>query len=195
MGAFTKRMTEETTSPSKVYQGKAKYNAKYSDKILWGPPSSATTSTICFAESPKMSTPCTCQNSPGARSTLSNRPSVTVQTRYMDMLLGLDTIPTLHKIYAALFTWLLLAGYIVFPATFTTLNDSSKVAQAAANGTEVERDVLNTVKNAPVLYIAVICCIIGAIGMIALWWRWKHNYIWVINHIFQYEFYSLPSVK
>jgi hypothetical protein len=36
-----------------------------------------------------------------------------VQTRYMTMLLGLDTIPRLHNILVSFFTWILLAGFVV----------------------------------------------------------------------------------
>ena len=32
--------------------------------------------------------------------------------------------------------------------------------------------------------IAWICCGIGAIGMVWLWWRWRNNYIWILNRIF-----------
>jgi hypothetical protein len=37
-----------------------------------------------------------------------------IQTRYMTMLLDLDTIPRLHNIYASFFTWILLAGFVIF---------------------------------------------------------------------------------
>jgi hypothetical protein len=36
-----------------------------------------------------------------------------VQTRYITMLLGLDTIPRLHNILSSFFTWILLAGFVV----------------------------------------------------------------------------------
>jgi hypothetical protein len=45
------------------------------------------------------------------------RPSIprqnSVQTCYMNMLLDLDAIPSLHNIYASFFTWILLAGLYV----------------------------------------------------------------------------------
>ncbi|MCJ1391376.1 hypothetical protein MMC18_004240 [Xylographa bjoerkii] len=100
----------------------------------------------------------------------------------MEMLLDLDKIPRLHNIYASFFTWLLLAGYVVFPATFTTVNHDNKITQAAQ--TELERQILTEVRNAPLLYIAAICCIVGGSGMIWLWWKWRSNYIWMINRIF-----------
>ncbi|MCJ1243330.1 hypothetical protein MMC30_000527 [Trapelia coarctata] len=150
-------------APSKAYYGKA------SD---WVPLS--TTLTTCTTTNG----PITSTERPG----LVHRPSV--QTRYMDMLLGLDEIPRLHNILASFFTWILLAGYVVFPATFTSLNRSKNLAQAAVDGNEFEKSVLNTVRNAPLVWIATICCILGASGMAWLWWRWRSNYIWVINRIF-----------
>ncbi|MCJ1384488.1 hypothetical protein MMC17_007605 [Xylographa soralifera] len=121
-----------------------------------------------------------------AASSTSARPHLVTQssthTRYMEMLLDLDKIPRLHNIYASFFTWLLLAGYVVFPATFTTVNKSNKITQAAQ--TELERQILSEVRNAPLLYIAAVCCIVGSSGMIWLWWKWRSNYIWMINRIF-----------
>ena len=92
------------------------------------------------------------------------------------MLLELDEIPRLHNIYASFFTWILLAGYIVFPATFTSLNKNDKLAQAA-KGNEIENEILNGVRNAPLIYIAAFCCGIGAVGMVWLWWKHRGNYM------------------
>ncbi|KAF4537986.1 uncharacterized protein LTHEOB_11111 [Lasiodiplodia theobromae] len=43
----------------------------------------------------------------------------TTQTQYVDLLVRLDEIPRWHNIVCAFCSWLLLAGYLVFPATFT----------------------------------------------------------------------------
>jgi len=56
---------------------------------------------------------------PPLRSALPSRPPVlprqnSVRTRYMDMLLAMDTIPRLHNILASFFTWILLAGFVIF---------------------------------------------------------------------------------
>jgi hypothetical protein len=42
------------------------------------------------------------------------------------------------------------------------------------------------VKNIPLLVIAGICTGIGAAGMVWLWWRWRQNYVWLLNKIFLY---------
>ena len=127
-------------------------------------------------------------NIPMAASSSPVRPHLVIQsqsyTRYMEMLLDLDKIPRLHNICASFFTWLLLAGYVVFPATFTTVNKDNKITQAAQ--TELERQILNGVRNAPLLYVAAVCCIVGSSGMIWLWFKWRSNYVWMINRIFLY---------
>ncbi|KAH8756143.1 hypothetical protein BGZ57DRAFT_909417 [Hyaloscypha finlandica] len=102
-----------------------------------------------------------------------------VQTRYMDMLLALDTIPRLHNILASFFTWILLAGFVIFPGTFTSLSTSDKI-----NGNHTAAEVLKSIKHVQLLVIAGVCCGIGAGGMIWLWWRWRENFVWLLNKIF-----------
>jgi hypothetical protein len=105
-----------------------------------------------------------------------------MQTQYMGMLLGLDTIPRLHNIMASFATWILLAGFIIFPGTFTTIQrlDNSQAVQ----GNAAASSVLDGFKNTPLLVVAGICCGIGAAGMIWLWWTWRTNYVWLLNKIF-----------
>ena len=45
------------------------------------------------------------------------------QTRYVRMLLALDNIPPLYNLLASFFTWILLAGFILFPGTFASWKD------------------------------------------------------------------------
>jgi hypothetical protein len=102
-------------------------------------------------------------------------------SRYMEMLLQLDKIPSFHNFFISCFTRLLLAGFIVSPATFTS---KSNAAKNAANGNQTEQVILNTVQNVPLLWVATIFCLIGAIGISWLWWRWNGNYVWLVNKIF-----------
>jgi hypothetical protein len=107
-----------------------------------------------------------------------------VQTRYMNMLLAIDQIPRFYNILAACSTWLLLAGYLVFPSTFTSLSKSDVLNTDNGEDAVVKKAILKTVKNAPFLWIAGACCIIGGAGMVWLWVRWRDNYVWLINRIF-----------
>lgn len=67
-----------------------------------------------------------------------------MDTKYVNMLLALDSIPRLHNIFASFFTWILLAGFVLFPGTFTSLQD----AQADVSN-EVGKRVLKVVAHVP----------------------------------------------
>lgn len=103
-------------------------------------------------------------------------PAGQVQTRYVNMLLALDDIPQMFNLMASFFTWILLAGFVLFPGTFTSLQ------QQQLGG--VGAQVLDVVSNIPLYIIAWVCTGIGGVGMIWLWWRWQLNYIWIVNRIF-----------
>ncbi|OJD21251.1 hypothetical protein ACJ73_07411 [Blastomyces percursus] len=81
-------------------------------------------------------------------------------TPYMAMLLRAERIPILHNMLAAFFTWILLAGYLVFPGTFTSIRASSALQPGADKGAPTNM-VAHAVQNAPLLWIAAICCLIG----------------------------------
>jgi len=108
------------------------------------------------------------------------RPSPSqINTTYMNMLLALDSIPRLYNILASLFTWILLAGFLLFPGTFTSLRNNREELT-----NEVGRLVLDVVVHVPLFTIGFVCSGIGAAGMCYLWWRWMHNYVWLVNRIF-----------
>jgi hypothetical protein len=109
------------------------------------------------------------------------RRRTTARTRYIDMLLGLDHVSPFHNILASLSVWILLAGYIVFPATFNTLQKDKYDDKA---DTELEQHALDTVRNVPLLYVAAFACGLGVAGCLWLWWQHRKNYVWVINRIF-----------
>jgi hypothetical protein len=106
-----------------------------------------------------------------------------VQTRYMNMLLSLDNIPRSHNILVACSTWIFLAGFVIFPGTFTSLQKSDTLQDNKSENV-VEHAILHTVKNAPLMWVAGSCCIIGGLGMAALWIKWRANYVWLISRIF-----------
>lgn len=97
------------------------------------------------------------------------------------MLLGLDAVSNFHNILASLFVWTLLAGYIVFPATFNSLQKPSYDDKA---DTKLKAQALATARNLPLLYVAAVACGIGIVGCMWLWWKHRGNYVWVINRIF-----------
>jgi hypothetical protein len=65
-------------------------------------------------------------------------------TKYVNMLLALDKISGFHNILASFFVWILLAGFVLFPGTFTSLQN-----QKVITGSDVGKKVLNTVAHVP----------------------------------------------
>lgn len=67
-----------------------------------------------------------------------------MDTKYVNMLLALDSIPRLHNMMASFFTWILLAGFVLFPGTFTSLQN---VQGNVSN--EVGKEILGAVTHIP----------------------------------------------
>jgi hypothetical protein len=61
------------------------------------------------------------------------------QTRYMNMLLALDDIPPLFNLMASFFTWILLAGFVLFPGTFASWKNQ--------NTSETETQILGLINK------------------------------------------------
>ncbi|OPB43631.1 hypothetical protein A0O28_0099190 [Trichoderma guizhouense] len=107
-------------------------------------------------------------------------------SRYVQMLLQQDDIPLLHNILASVFVWLLLAGFLVFPGTFTSLQAS--VAKQGDNdhtfSDQAAKLLVKSIKNIPLLVIAAVMCGISAIGMLTLTILHAKNYVWIVNKLF-----------
>jgi hypothetical protein len=101
------------------------------------------------------------------------------QSRYMRMFLELDTVPWLQNILASLSTWLLLAGYTVFPGTFTSIRNSQALENAGRTG----KIIVKTFQNLPLLVVAALFCATGASGMSWFGWKWQDNYMLLLNKI------------
>ncbi|KAF5361860.1 hypothetical protein D9756_002179 [Leucocoprinus leucothites] len=63
------------------------------------------------------------------------------RSQYMQMLLALDDIPFIYGICASAFTWILLAGFILFPGTFT--NTLRKLDLGNGIGARVVNKIVN----------------------------------------------------
>jgi hypothetical protein len=64
------------------------------------------------------------------------------RSQYMQMLLALDDIPMIYNLSASFFTWILLAGFILFPGTFTSL-------QTVDLGSGLGAALVNRIVNLP----------------------------------------------
>lgn len=103
------------------------------------------------------------------------------QTRYMVMCTQSNQARKRYTIGAALFSWLILAGYLVLPNTFTSLQ-SSKTLSGSKGGQLLQ----STVQNVKLLPFAGVLCLIGVAGISRLWYKWRRNYVWLITYIFMY---------
>ena len=65
-----------------------------------------------------------------------------MDTQYVNMLLALDDIPKLHNMLAKFFNWILLAGFVLFPGTFTSLENLGGSGQ-------VEQQLVHAVTSIP----------------------------------------------
>ncbi|KAJ5640333.1 uncharacterized protein N7484_008195 [Penicillium longicatenatum] len=126
------------------------------------------------------------------------RKLVTVEKHYLDRL-GYDdseqgTLYTkllrqeaqmkwTYNIYASAANWALLAGYLVVPGTFTSLEDSDELKQSL-KGNYAGRMLLSTIQNPPLLVIACLFFAIGAITLAWLFISFRYSYPWLINRIF-----------
>jgi hypothetical protein len=81
--------------------------------------------------------------------------------------------------------WALLAGYLVVPGTFTSLQSSGQV-EHALQANKAGRTMLHTIQHPPLLSIA--CCLLVG-GIAAFVWllhfpKLRGNYVWLINKLF-----------
>lgn len=103
----------------------------------------------------------------------------------MEMLLHLDRIPRLHNILAASFGWILLAGFLIIPGTFTSFKETEAYENASGDdASRLASQILKAIDNVPLLYVSAISSGVGALGCLWLWYRWRRNYVWLINRIF-----------
>ncbi|KAG5992964.1 hypothetical protein E4U54_003497 [Claviceps lovelessii] len=118
--------------------------------------------------------------------------SDTAHSRYVQMLLDVDDIPILHSMLASFFVWLLLAGFLVFPGTFTTIQRSiegkhsqqQQQQQQQQQWTDQTTDLLlESVKNIPLLVTASVACGLSIAGMAVLALRHLENYVWMLNKL------------
>ncbi|KAH3056564.1 hypothetical protein KXW16_005579 [Aspergillus fumigatus] len=82
---------------------------------------------------------------PGIRHTNTN---LTVETEYMLMVLELENIHWSYNFLSSFASWVLLAGYLVIPGTFTTLQKSENLKSGLQDG-RAGKAILSTIQNPP----------------------------------------------
>lgn len=111
----------------------------------------------------------------------------TTETKYMQMLLHLDRIPRVYNFLAGLFTWILLASFLIIPGTFTSFKNSDVFKNIENNDDKsnaVAKAILESAANVGLLWLSGAFCVIGGTGCLFLWARWRNNYVWLVNKVF-----------
>lgn len=108
----------------------------------------------------------------------------TNETRYVRMLREEAQMDMVFNITVNAANWALLAGYLVVPGTFTSLQTSNQVEKALQTN-QTGRTVLHTIQNPPLLAIA---CFLLVGGIAAFIWllhfpKLRENYPWLINKL------------
>jgi hypothetical protein len=97
---------------------------------------------------------------------------------YNAMVVESHEIDPWHNIIAAICNWLFLAGFTVFPGTFTALSHTSVL-----NSSQPGRVIQGALSNPPLLVLGILFCVIGGFGAAWFWWRYRRNYIWLIDRV------------
>ena len=87
-----------------------------------------------------------------------------VETRYVQMLIELFDIPWFYNLFASAAHWVLLAGYLVIPGTFTSLQKSDALREGLDKD-KASQAILNTIQNPP---LAAISCAFFALGAVIM---------------------------
>lgn len=107
------------------------------------------------------------------------------EDQYLKMLQEDDQMDVRLNITASVANWALLAGYLVIPGTFASLQSSNQVGHVL-NANKTGRVVLHAIQNPPLLVIA---CLFLASGIGAILWllhfpKLRGNYVWLTNRVF-----------
>ena len=108
------------------------------------------------------------------------------QTEYMGMLLHMSQVIEKRpywNILAAGSTWIMLAGFIVLPGTYQNFQDSEVIKAAQDDPSLLGNRILSSIANIGLLITAVILTSLGALGILGLWFKWRQNYVWMINKL------------
>lgn len=108
-----------------------------------------------------------------------------LETCYVRMILEADKIPWQHNLLASGAHWVLLAGYLVVPGTFTSLQASATLHNTLSDN-EAGEVILNRIQNPPLLALACVLFVVGLTLMGWLYHEYRSNYIWLINRIFMW---------
>lgn len=101
---------------------------------------------------------------------------------YERMIIQANDIPVQWRLAASAASWTVLAGFFIFPGTFTSLK-RSEILENSEEG----REIRNAVQNIVLLPFACCFYVAGVAGLGYLWSRYRNNYFWLLGNIFLYD--------
>lgn len=102
------------------------------------------------------------------------------QSPYGAMVLAAHDAPAFDCLLAAISNWLFLAGFVVFPGAFTSLSHAALLNESQAG--RALQDIMR--RSTSLLAVGIVCCVAGAAGIIWVAWKFKRNYVWLVDRIF-----------
>ncbi|KAL2264760.1 hypothetical protein VTJ83DRAFT_7270 [Remersonia thermophila] len=129
------------------------------------------------------------------------------QSPYAKLLLSLDRIPRSHTMAATLFAWLLLAGFVIVPGSFTSPDrapSSSPPTQQQPppqppqrrqpavelppldddDDDDSGRRVPLSPANTACVVLGFLLVLVGSFGAAWLALRWRRHHIWLLNKLY-----------
>ncbi|KAK4121024.1 hypothetical protein N657DRAFT_578444 [Parathielavia appendiculata] len=111
------------------------------------------------------------------------------QTPYMNMLLSLDRIPRMHNILVSVFVWILSAGFVIMPGSFTSAKrqqegQTVEIPVATTGGANGTAKLSLTPANTAAMVVGFVCIVAGTFGSAWLALRWRRNYVWLLNKLY-----------
>ena len=109
----------------------------------------------------------------------SSGPEPSSEVRRKDLIVKSYDIEPHWTLLAVISLWILLAGFMVFPATFPSLQNSSSLGSSGPG-----RVVQHAIQNVPLLVLATICLVGGTVGICYLWRKHRSQYPWLTDTLF-----------
>lgn len=113
-------------------------------------------------------------------------------TEYAKQLVEFHDFPHREGWLVTFASWLLLAGFVTFPATFTNLKQANLSGQPFGTAGQW---LISKIQNLPLLGVACGCSGLGALGLFLFWIRWRHNYFIVSEKVFLVSRYGVFCVE
>ncbi|KAK3988666.1 hypothetical protein QBC44DRAFT_243216 [Cladorrhinum sp. PSN332] len=100
------------------------------------------------------------------------------------MLKSVEKIPRLHNILVLFFAWILLAGFVIMPGSFTSVKRAVDEASGIPINLGANRKLILSKANTATMVVGFVLTVAGTFGTAWLALRWRRNYVWLLNRIY-----------